>query len=71
MENKETVWEEFENIKPYVEKAAEQCFSCGIEPGLYNFPLCLFKKNTGIVIRKVLRTIKSDILRNVRSAKKK
>lgn len=42
--NKEIVWEEFENIKPYVEKAVEQSFSCGIEPGLYNFPLCLFEK---------------------------
>ena len=42
--NKDIVWEEFENIKPYVEKAVEQCFACGIEPGLYNFPLCLFER---------------------------
>ena len=42
--NREVVWIEMDELKPYLQSALEESFRCGIEPGLYNFPLCLFDK---------------------------
>ena len=42
--NKEIVWEEFDSLQPYLQKALEVCFRCGLRPNLYNFPLCLFDR---------------------------
>ena len=42
--NRQTVWVEMDEVKPYVQKALEESFACGIDPGLYNFPLCLFER---------------------------
>lgn len=42
--NREIVWIEMDELKPYLQNALEKSFQCGIEPGLYNFPLCLFNR---------------------------
>ena len=42
--NREIVWIEMDELKPYLQSALEESFRCGIEPGLYNFPLCLFDR---------------------------
>lgn len=41
--NREKVWVEFDEAQPYLQRAVQTCFACGIDPGLYNFPLCLFE----------------------------
>lgn len=50
--NKEQVWTEFDEIKDILQKNIELCFLYGIEPRLYNFPLCLFDKKYWSVYRK-------------------
>lgn len=42
--NREAVWVEFEDAKEYLQQAVRDSFSYGLEPSLYNFPLCLFDK---------------------------
>ena len=42
--NRELVWIEMDELKFYLQSALEESFRCGIEPGLYNFPLCLFDR---------------------------
>lgn len=42
--NKDKVWIEFEELKYPLQKAVRKCFMAGIEPQLYNFPLCLFER---------------------------
>ena len=42
--NREIVWIEMDELKFYLQSALEESFRCGIEPGLYNFPLCLFDR---------------------------
>lgn len=42
--NRDKVWIEFEKSKEVIEEAAEECVRLGIEPRLYNFPLCLFQE---------------------------
>lgn len=50
--NKEQVWIEYDEIKNILQKNIELCFLYGIEPRLYNFPLCLFDKKYWSVYRK-------------------
>lgn len=42
--NRDCVWIELDELKPYIQHAIEKSFSLGIQPILYNFPLCLFDK---------------------------
>ena len=42
--NRELVWIEMDELKFYLQSAPPHRFRCGIEPGLYNFPLCLFDR---------------------------
>lgn len=56
--NKEKVWIEFEEIKDILQKNIELCFLYGIEPHLYNFPLCLFDKKYWSVYRKSISLYK-------------
>ena len=42
--NRENVWVEFEEIKPYLENGVKACIESGLNTRLYNFPLCLFEE---------------------------
>ena len=42
--NKDDVWIEFDDVKHFLENAVEHCLYRGIEPRLFNYPLCLFEK---------------------------
>lgn len=42
--NRDKVWIDFDSIKEVVEETVEVCVLHGIEPRLFNFPLCLFKE---------------------------
>lgn len=42
--NRDRVWIEFEEVKETVEETVKVCIQNGIEPRLFNFPLCLFKE---------------------------
>lgn len=50
--HRESVWIEFEEISKYLQKIIELCFLYGIEPRLYNFPLCMFEEKYWTVYRK-------------------
>lgn len=42
--NRGDVWIDFDEIKDEVESVADHCILRGIEPRLFNFPLCLFRE---------------------------
>jgi His-Xaa-Ser system radical SAM maturase HxsC len=42
--NREKVWIDYNNQKPYIENCIIKCFEHGILPKIYNFPLCLIEK---------------------------
>lgn len=50
--HRELVWIEFDEIRKYLQKIIELCFLYGIEPRLYNFPLCMFDEKYWTVYRK-------------------
>nr|WP_295305837.1 His-Xaa-Ser system radical SAM maturase HxsC [uncultured Blautia sp.] len=56
--NREMVWEELENLKPYLQGTLVRCFKWGIEPRLYNFPLCLFDQKYWYNYRKSISDYK-------------
>lgn len=42
--NREEVWIEYTDIKNSLESCIEYCVSQGLEPRLFNYPLCMFEK---------------------------
>lgn len=62
--NIEKVWIEFDDVKDILQKNIELCFMYGIEPRLYNFPLCLFEKKYWSVYRKSISPHKVVYLEN-------
>lgn len=42
--NLDIVWIDFDQIGEVIEEATEECVKLGIEPRLYNFPLCIFNE---------------------------
>lgn len=42
--NKNDVWIDFDYLKNPLQKAVQLCFNHGIEPQLFNYPLCLFER---------------------------
>ena len=42
--NKEDVWVEFDKSREAIEETVETCMKNGIEPRLFNFPLCMFEE---------------------------
>lgn len=56
--NREIVWEEMEELKSYLQNALIYSFERGIEPRLYNFPLCLFDQKYWYSYRKSISDYK-------------
>lgn len=42
--NRETVWVEFDEVREPLQRALYRCLARGIEPRLFNYPLCLFER---------------------------
>lgn len=50
--NQDLVWIEFEELRDILQKSVQLCFYYGIEPQLYNFPLCMFAEKFWSIYRK-------------------
>lgn len=56
--NKKDVWIEFDEIKDSLNKVIEYAFLRGIEPRLYNYPLCMFDKKYWYCYKKSITSYK-------------
>ena len=52
--NKDAVWMEFDEIKKWVENAAEYCILKGVEPAIFNYPLCMFDEKYWYCYKKTI-----------------
>ena len=69
LHNKGQVWIEFEELKIILQSAASLCFSYGIEPQFYNFPLCMFDERYWSIYRKSISEYKVVYLDDCRNCK--
>lgn len=69
--NRELVWKEMEELRKPLQGAVEKCFECGIDPRLYNFPLCLFEKKYWYCYRKSISDYKIRYFNQCEECKEK